>query len=131
MVLFQRWNIQNWRLLLCTVIGILIIGEYLIYFIVAMSWNVPVEKSEHDLRVLFISDPQIQVSKKDELRALQIDQIVGASVCFQLGHNWNPYYHPLPTIRCQQILMQTLLTAPFLLAVFTVTVRYVHTSCAH
>ena len=88
---------------MCTVIGILIIGEYLIYFIVAMSWNVPVEKSEHDLRILFISDPQIQVSKKDELCALQTDdQIVGARVGFQLGHNWNPYHQPLSTIRCQQ-----------------------------
>ena len=49
------------------IIGILIIGEYLVYFIVAMSWNVPAEKSKHDLRVLFISDPQIQVKKNSEL----------------------------------------------------------------
>lgn len=51
---------KNWRLLLCTILGILIIGEYLIYFIVAMSWNVPTKKSKHDLKVLFVSDPQIQ-----------------------------------------------------------------------
>jgi flagellar basal body-associated protein FliL len=54
--------VKNWRLLLYTILGILIIGEYLIYFIVAMSWNVPTKKSKHDLKVLFVSDPQIQVN---------------------------------------------------------------------
>ena len=49
------------------ILAILFIGEYFIYFIVATSWNVPAEKSSDDLRVLFISDPQIQVNKTSAL----------------------------------------------------------------
>lgn len=45
-------------------LGILLIGEYLVYFIFAMSWNIPVEKSDQDLRVLIMSDPQVQVKNR-------------------------------------------------------------------
>ena len=61
MVSFKRWKLRNQKLLLYTILGTLIIGESIIYFIFAISWNIPAEKSNQDLRVLIISDPQIQV----------------------------------------------------------------------
>ena len=61
MVSLKQWKVRNWKLLSSAMLGVLLIGEYLVYFIFAMSWNIPAQKSNQDLRVLIISDPQIQV----------------------------------------------------------------------
>ena len=56
-----QWNIKAMKLSVFIMFGALFIGEYLVFLTTSLMWNVPVKRSEDDLKVLFLSDPQIQV----------------------------------------------------------------------
>ena len=57
----RQWNIRALKQIIFVMFFALFIGEYLVFLITAFIWNVPVKSSEDDLKVLLISDPQIQV----------------------------------------------------------------------